>query len=218
MKPATKASAGAATSSAGAPTWSSRPSTRTPTRSASAAASSKSCVTSSVGSASSCEQLPQLGPHARARVARRARRAARRAGAPSGSRASARASATRWRSPPEIVDGRASARCAIPKRSSSSSTRVVPAERDVRPHAHVRKERVLLEHEPDATALRWYVDAARACRATSRPRSTTRPRSGRSSPAIARSTLVFPAPEGPTRATVSRPTSSATASRKARRP
>ena len=42
----------------------------------------------------------------------------------------ARASATRWRSPPESVAGRASARSASPKRSSSSSARLRRSGRD----------------------------------------------------------------------------------------
>ena len=47
--------------------------------------------------------------------------------------------------------------------------------------------------------------------------SATLPRSGRSSPAIARSTLDFPAPDGPTSASVSRPSSRPTERRKERR-
>ena len=45
------------------------------------------------------------------------------------------------------------------KRSSRSSTRARAAERDVRAHAHVREERVLLEHEADGARLGREVDA-----------------------------------------------------------
>ena len=58
----------------------------------------------------------QLARRARRGCASRARRAARRAAARPGAR-QRRARATRWRSPPDSVPGRASASCAIPKRS-----------------------------------------------------------------------------------------------------
>ena len=120
-----------------------------------------------------------------------------------GSRASARASATRWRSPPESSRTRASARCAIRKRSSSSSTRALRRRRSrtFASDVEVREERVLLEDVADAPPLRRQVDAALPCRARRRRRATTRPRRGRSSPATTRSTVVFPAPDGPTSAT-----------------
>ena len=68
-------------------------------------------------------------------------------------RASARASATRWRSPPESRRGLAFARWAMPIRSSSGSTGNARAVGDVRAHAHVREERVVLEHEADAATI-----------------------------------------------------------------
>ena len=86
-----------------------------------------------------------------------------------GRRASARATATRWRSPPDSVRGRSSARWATPKRSSSSSARclalaaVEAAQRvgDVLPRAQVGEQRVLLEHVAAAAPLGRDVDAAR---------------------------------------------------------
>ena len=87
------------------------------------------------------------------------------------------------------------------KRSSNSSARVPAGEGDVPPNGQVREERVLLEHEPDAPLLRLAVEPRPLSSQTSSP-SAIRPRGGRTSPAIARSTEVLPAPDGPTSATV----------------
>ena len=187
MNATTNASAGAASSSAGVPTWRMRPSTITPTRSASAAASAKSWVTSSVGSASP----PRTSAARRARAAACARRAppaARRAAAPAG-RAPARAPARRAGARrPRACPGRSSARWRDPQALEQlvASARAPPAERDVLRDRHVREQRVVLEDEADASAARA---AGRRRAARVDPRATSpsamRPLSGRRSPATA---------------------------------
>ena len=128
-------------------------------RSASAAASRKSWVTSSVGSVELGEQVLQLAAHdaARVRVQRRQRlveQQHRRVARERARERDALALAAGQRS-----SASRAARWAMPKRSSSSSTRAVAAEGDVRPHGHVRKQRVLLEDEPDRARLGRQVDA-----------------------------------------------------------
>ena len=86
---------------------------------------------------------------------------------------------------------------------------------DVLPHGQVREERVLLEDEPDAPLVGLRKSRRSASNQTSSS-SAIRPDAGRTSPAIARSTEVLPAPDGPTSATV-RSTSSASLSSKERR-
>ena len=85
--------------------------------------------------------------------------------------------------------------------SSASPTRFAPlllrqlvvleAEGDVVGHVEVREQRVALEHGVDVALVR------RALRATSSPSSRIRPLVGRSKPAIMRSVVVFPQPDGP---------------------
>ena len=155
-------------------------------------------------------------PRARARACeRRAPRGARRGGAPPGrgrGRARGRrAGARRRRARP------AARREARRSRAAPAARRPAPARRRRRspprscagrgrtPGRRGRPSGAPAEGRPSPPS-RTSVSAA----------SATRPRSGRRSPAIARSTLVLPAPEGPTSATVSRPTSSSSSSRKER--
>ena len=160
MKLATKASAGAASSSAALPSWRIRPSTITPTRSASAAASSKSCVTRSVGSRSSANSsVSSLRTTPRVCVSSAESGSSRRRTA--GSRASARANATRWRSPPERSPGRALGQMRDPKALQQLVDPLSSAESDVASDVQVREERVLLKDEPDRAALRRQVDPGR---------------------------------------------------------
>ena len=160
------------------------------------------------------------------RCASRAPRAARRAAARAGSRASARASATRWRSPPESSRGGASASASAPKRRSSSIARgaalgardVREPEGDVAPRVQVREQRVVLEQVAAVAALGRQVDPGARRSSQRRSPSATRPRSGRCRPAIARSTVLLPAPDGPTSARlVPGSTSSSTSSSNSRR-
>ena len=216
MKLATNASAGAASSSAAAPSWRIRPSTITPTRSASAAASSKSCVTSSVGSrssASSSASSPRTTP-ARVGVERRERLVEQQ------HRRVARERPGQ-RDPLALAAGEIAGTGAGEVRDPEALEQLVhpraAAEGDVAADVEVREERVLLEDEPDRPPLGRQVDCRRRCRTRSAAPSVTFPRSGRSSPAIARSTLDFPAPDGPTSASVSRPSSSSSERRKERR-
>ena len=167
VKSATNADAGDAASSAAVPSWITRPPSITPTRSPSRAASVKSWVTSRAGTPVSARTAASSRP-----PAARERGSSADSGSSSsnaaGRRASARATATRWRSPPDSVRGRSSARCATPKRSSSSDrapaalAAVEPAQRvgDVLPHPEVGEQRVLLEHVAAAAMLGRHVDAA----------------------------------------------------------
>ena len=77
---------------------------------------------------------------------------------------------------------------------------VTPRVLDVLANRHVREERVLLEDEPDAPALRRQL--ARSPSNHTSSSTATRPDCGRVSPATMRSTVVLPAPDGPTSATV----------------
>ncbi len=76
------------------------------------------------------------------------------------------------------------------------------AETDVAPNVEMREERVLLEEVADASVFRRDVDpAVRVEKDELVERDDAF--GGRSSPATTRSTVVFPAPDGPTSATVS---------------
>ena len=77
------------------------------------------------------------------------------------------------------------------------------AEADVRLHRQVREERVLLEDEPDAAPVgSAQRPAGRVEPGGAAERNAARV-CGRSSPATTRSTVVLPAPDGPTSANVS---------------
>ena len=67
----------------------------------------------------------------------------------------------------------------------------------------VREQRVLLEEVADPSSFGCDVDALARCRGVSSRRGSRRRCCGRTSPATTRSTVVFPAPDGPTRARVS---------------
>ena len=130
----------------------------TPMRSASAAASRKSCVTSSVGSVELGEQVLQLAAHdaARVRIERRERlveqehrRVARQRAGERDALALATGQVRRLLAG-EVGDVEALEQVVDARRA---------AERDVRPHGHVREERVLLEDEPDRARLGRQVDA-----------------------------------------------------------
>ncbi len=219
VKLATNGSLGEPTRSCGDPSWSTRPSTSTPTRSARVAASSKSCVTSSVGIRSSrrnsCNSARTAAP--RVSVERRERlvekqhvgSACERAGKCDPLALTARELArARGR---EAVDAKA-------LEELGNGSPIARAEGDV---SRVRRgaERA---RTPGRRARPRAARAARRCRvhgrATSRRRDLTNPRSGRRRPATVRRTLDFPAPDGPTSATVSAPTASVSSRRKARRP
>ena len=94
--------------------------------------------------------------------------------------------------------------------------RVLARVLDVLPHGHVREEGVLLEDEPDPPALRCGARRRRSASKKTSSSTAMRPDSGRTSPATARRTVVLPAPDGPTSASVE-PTSRLSWSRKVRR-
>lgn len=130
----------------------------------------------------------------------RERRAARRGGAPwDGSRARGRA--RRWRWPPDSCDGRDrhKRRGAPPRERSSHACGALSgghllhaqAVLDVLARSHVREERVVLED-------RVHVTAVGGTEVTSTlAEDSIVPASSRSNPAIIRSTVVLPDPEGP---------------------
>jgi hypothetical protein len=71
------------------------------------------------------------------------------------------------------------------------------AEGDVFEHRHVPEQRVVLEHEADPAVLRA------ACVASSPSKSTSGSGVRLSRPAMMRSSVVLPEPDGPSRATSS---------------
>ena len=92
------------------------------------------------------------------------------------------------------------------------------AEADVRGHVEVREERVLLEEVADAPPLGRTVDARARVEPGLAVDGDPCPRRAQSSPAMTRSMVVLPAPDGPTSASVSpSSTVSSTAASKVRR-
>ena len=186
------------------PTWRICPSTITPTRSASVGGVLEVVRDEDRRQRELAQQLVQLDPHRWPCVwASSAESGSSRSSTP-GRRASARARATRWRSPPERSLTRARARCAMPNRSSSSPTcaLVAGAERTLRARRGAGRART-----PGRGSRR---SAARAggrcpppCRARRARRARRAPAAAAAGPATTRSTVVFPAPDGPTSATVS---------------
>ena len=145
--------------------------------------------------------------HARPAAPRRARRTARRAGPADGLLASARASATRCCWPPDSSCGIAAgrSRTARPARAGRRPARrgrsprrrpkpTLPADRQV------REQGAVLGDVADAAAL----GRQRAAAGSRRPCSarTTVPARGRSKPAMTRSRVVFPLPDGPSTAVI----------------
>ena len=216
MKLATKASAGVASSSAAAPSWRIRPVDDHADPVGERGRVLEVVRDDQRRQPQLGEQLGELAANDAARCARRAPRAARRAAA----RRVARERAGERDALPLAAGEIAGAGARRGARSGSA--------RAARPPARGRRRRRCGGRRGAGRARtpgrRARPSAARAAgrRAASLsnqvpPPSATLPRSGRSSPAIARSTLDFPAPDGPTSASVSRPSSSATERRKERR-
>ncbi len=152
-------------------------------------------------------ELAQLQLHFLAKLKIEVRRAARR-GAGSAARVRARARAqhalARW--PPESSAGRRSANVATSRRTSSSApsvrraeslglrhTALLESERDVSRHGEVRKERVVLEDHADRPLIRAHAPLTTSPSIRIVPPSG----SGSSKPAINRSVVVLPHPDGP---------------------
>ena len=184
-------------------------------RSARAAASWKSCVTSSVGSARRASRSPSSA-RTRARVC------ASSAASGSSSEQDRRVAGERpgERDPLALAARELAGAGVREARDPEQLEQVVgplsPGVGDVlaRPSCAGRARTPGRRARP--TAARAARRHRRRCPATPRRPRATRPRSGRSSPAIARRTVVFPAPEGPTSASVPRPTSSSSSRRKER--
>ena len=201
VKLATKASAGAPISSAAVPDCSSVPSTMTPISSASAAASSKSCVTTMRRQIELAQMLMELEPRTlalRVGVERRERLveqehvrvACERAGEPD-----ALALASRELARPRVAE----VADPEPLEHRVRERAVERAEADVLRDVEVWEERVLLEEVADAPPLGRQVEAGGRVEpgvAVDGDRALAR----RSRPATTRSTVVLPAPDGPTSA------------------
>ena len=142
-----------------------------------------------------------------------------------GAASRARPIATRCRSPPEssarpAVEQVADAQqlddlveAAAPRAAAGEPAAV----EQVAAHGQMREQPGILEDVADAPAMARDVDAAARCRAATAPSSTIRPRSGRSSPAIALITVVLPAPERPNSAVTPSPAVKRDLERRARR-
>ena len=162
------------------------------------------------------QHVGQLLADARRGCARRARRAARRAAAPPGrapARARPRRAGARRRT---AAPGFSPARCAMPSRSSSSSTRSRAAEGDVARTVMCGNSAYSWNTSPTERRSGGRSIRARVSNQTSSPSAIRPARRAGAGPATARSTVVLPAPDGPTSATVSAPTVSATSTLKAR--
>ena len=167
VKSATNAERGAAASSLGVPSWTTRPRSMTPTRSPSCAASAKSCVTSSAGASLSRSRAAELAgrARARARVERGQRLVEQQHLRPPRERArhghalalpAATACADARRPGPPGRTARAARARARAARARQPAQRI----RHVLPRAQVREQRVVLEHVAAAAALRGHVDPA----------------------------------------------------------
>ena len=118
-----------------------------------------------------------------------------------GSTASARASAMRWRWPPEscarvalVVAGEADDAEQLVHPRVDPRLRLLAdlqPEGDVVAHRHVLERGVVLEHEPDPALLRRHLGGV------GRRGSRRLPLSGTSSPAMMRSSVDLPEPDGP---------------------
>ena len=199
------------------PTCRTRPSFMTTRRSAIVSASSWSCVTMTV-------VRPSLRCSSRISTRTSCRSLASRfdsgssSSSTSGWKTSARASATRCCWPPESWRGRRSPRCPRRTSRSASATRAArsPAvdlahlqpEGDVLRHRQMREQRVALEHQAGiALPRRQSRDVA--------PAEPHVPRVGSTKPAIMRSVVVLPQPDGPSSTTNSPSATSSVTSRTA---
>ncbi len=201
MKEATNASAGRATSSAGVPDWRSSPVDDHADPLGERGRVLEVVRDEQHRDAELVQQLVQLGADAGLRV--RVERGERLVEEQHGRVARERA---RERDALALAAGQAArplAREVRDRRSArgSSSARCRPPYSTFCAHAQVREERVVLEHEPDAPALRRQARCRGRRRTTSRRPTRSDPLRGLSSPATARSTVVLPAPDGPTSAT-----------------
>ena len=190
---AAAADAGRRKSVSGGAACTRRPPSSRIARSPSVPASPKSCVTCSTVSASSrCTRAARAADACGG--ADRARRTARRAEGCRARGASARASATICRSPPlrsRTVARRAARRAEAASRPSTACSRSRGAVADVVAHAQMREEVRVLVDDAHAALLgrqRRHVVAAQQRRD---------PTSARRTPAIVSSSVVFPAPAGP---------------------
>ena len=204
MKAATKGEAGRLKSSSGVPTCAIRPWSSTTMRSAITMASSRSWVTwSAVMPSRCCSARISWRSSWRMRASRLESGSSSSSSA--GSTASARPSATRWRWPPERSP---TLRSAEPGKleqvqhllDAGGDPRPAPAAHlqpvaDVLGHAHMRPERVGLEDQRRAAPL------GRQPRRCPGPRPGCGPARPARSRRSTRSSVVFPQPELPSRAT-----------------
>ncbi len=205
-KPATKALAGRSDTSTGSPTCSIRPWLRIATRSASSSASSWSWVTKMVVT----PVASWIRRSSRRRDLRTAASSAPNGSSSSstlGSTASARARATLCLCPPDSCEGKRLPSSPSSTSCSRSCTRLATA-------ALSGRSLDFFTSRPKATFLATLMCLNRAycwntkptwrsaapAQVTSCPSNSTWPLSGNSSPAMVRSRVVLPEPEGPSRA------------------
>ena len=156
-------------------------------------------------------EVPQMGDAARRAPGDgrrcRARPVARRAAGPRARGASARASEARCCCPPDRRPGRSFALSASPKRPNHSMAAALARatrhpvgaepEGHVVPHAEVREQQVVLEHQPDRPLLAGTNDVGGGVVQHPSPDHDPRPARSGSSPATARSSEVLPDAVGP---------------------
>ena len=164
-----------------------RPPARTSTRSASTSASSTSWVTSSTAGEWRCHSRSTRRCMVILVRASSALNGSSSSSRP-GSRTSARASAARWASPPDRVTGQARARSVSPTSASAVSARAAAS--------GARSPRATLARTRRQGSRRGSWNAI-----ATGPGTSSSPVTSRSSPATARSSVDFPVPLTPSRAT-----------------
>ncbi len=205
--PSTRAAssvAGRESTSPGAAICASLPDSSTPSRSPNAAASRRSCVTSTAAAPDAASAFARSGSSA-ARDAASSEENGSSSSSRRGSTANARASATRCASPPESVAGFRSASAPTPKRASHSPAvaraSAGRAPRNRKPSAALSSTLPRKSAGCCSTMAEVRRNRAPEPGATSSPESAIAPASGSAISAAACSSVVFPAPFGPTMAT-----------------
>ena len=189
VKSATKAERGAAASSLGVPSCTTRPSSIIPTRSPSCAASAKSWVTSSVGASLVAEHGAELARRggARAGVERRQRLVEEQDLGLAGERPCD--SATRWRSPPLACGpgvGAVGQPEAVEQRRARARAARLAAARAAGRRRSARRSGAGTARSPGRRSRSGGARAARRCRASVSSQVSPWPRRGRARGAAAR--------------------------------
>ena len=200
---ATRALAGLSTTSSGSPSCSTHPESSTAIRLANAWASASSCATSTAGTARSVTSATTSAVRVRRRPASRpeygssSRSAAQCASSsrPARPGAAGRRTAGRaWRRAGHRSRARPPARPARVRAGRWPGVAQVVANRQVREQAGI------LPQQADLAPPGRNGDPRSGCLVSTRPSSSTRPARGWTSPAMVSSSVDFPAPDGPNKA------------------